>query len=220
MPDLCSLTTIGSLVKTTRVGVVSDTHCPEFLQQLPGRIAELLDGVDLILHAGDVSSLDTLSELARIAPVEAVRGDHDQEIDLPLRRVVEVAGRRIGLLHGNRSHLIEEPATFAGTVSLGYWWPKAGLYRYLEQAFPGVDAVVYGHTHHADARRQQGTLLFNPGAVYQVTPDEALRRLAQRPGWFVASWLQVMRYRRVWPRPSIGMLEIGPDGIAASILPL
>jgi predicted phosphodiesterase len=54
-------------VKATRVGVVSDTHCPEFLDHLPGRIAELLAGVDLILHAGDVGSLDTLAELARIA---------------------------------------------------------------------------------------------------------------------------------------------------------
>ena len=207
-------------MKPTRVGVVSDTHCPEFLDHLPGRIAELLTGVELILHAGDVGSLDTLAELARIAPVEAVRGDHDPGLDLPVRRVVEVAGRRIGLFHGNRSHLIEEPATFAGTVSLGYWWPKAGLYRHLERSFPSVDVVVYGHTHHADARRLDGTLLFNPGAVYQVTPDEALRRLARGPGWFEASWLRVMRHRRVWPQPSIGILEIGPNGIAASVRPL
>ena len=207
-------------MKPTRVGVVSDTHCPEFLDHLPGRIAELLAGVDLILHAGDVGSLDTLAELGRIAPVEAVRGDHDRELDLPERRVVEAAGRRIGLFHGNRSHLFEEPATFAGTVSLGYWWPTAGLYRHLRRTFPDVDAIVYGHTHQADARRLDGALLFNPGAVYQVTPEEALRRLARNPGWFEASWLRVMRYRRVWPRPTVGMLEIGPEGIAASVLPL
>lgn len=207
-------------VKATRVGVVSDTHCPEFLERLPGRIAELLAGVDLILHAGDIGSLDTLAELARIAPVEAVRGDHDGGLELPDERVVEVGGRRIGLVHGNRGHLFEEPATFAGTISLGYWWPKAGLHRHLLRSFPGADAIVYGHTHNADARRVGGTLLFNPGAVYQVTPEEARRRLARRPGWFERSWLEVIRHRRVWPQPSIGLLEIGPDGIAASILPL
>jgi uncharacterized protein len=207
-------------VKATRVGVVSDTHCPEFLERLPSGIAELLAGVDLILHAGDIGSSDTLAELARIAPVEAVRGDHDRGLDLPHRRVVEVAGKRIGLLHGNRSHLFEEPATFAGTVSLGYWWPTAGLHRHLVRSFPDVDAVVYGHTHHAAARRVGGTLLFNPGAVYQVTPEEARKRLARHPGWFERSWLEVIRYRRVWPQPSVGMLEIGPDGIIASILPL
>ena len=113
-----------------RVGVVADTHCPEFLERLPARLAELLEGVDLILHAGDVSSRETLAELARIAPVEAVLGDHDRGLDLPRRR------------------------------------------------------------------------------------------LGRRPGWFEWSWLQVIRHRRVWPRASVGILEIGPTGITASILPL
>jgi uncharacterized protein len=207
-------------VKATRVGVISDTHCPEFLERLPTSIFERLAGVDLILHAGDVGSLDTLTQLGRIAPVEAVRGDHDHDLELPVRRVVEVAGRRIGLVHGNRSHLFEEPATFAGTLSLGYWRPTAGLYRHLRGGFSTVDVVVHGHTHNPDARRVDGTLLFNPGAVYQVTPEEALRRLARGPGWFEASWLRVMRYRRVWPLPSVGILELGPDGIVASILTL
>ena len=207
-------------MKTVRVGVVSDTHCPEFLDRLPDQIAELLAGVELILHAGDVGSIETLAVLERIAPVAAVRGDHDRGLDLPERRVVEVGGRRIGIVHGNRSHLIEEPATFAGTLTLGHWWPKVGLYRWLRESFPDADAVVYGHTHFADSRRLAGTLLLNPGAVYQVTPAEARRRLERNPGWFEWSWLQVMRHRRVTPLPSVGLLEIGPSGIAASILPL
>jgi uncharacterized protein len=207
-------------VSTIRLGVISDTHCPEFLERLPDQIGELLAGVDLILHAGDVGSLETLSELGRIAPVNAVRGDHDRGLDLPERRIVEVGGRRIGLVHGNRSHLFEEPATFAGTLSLGYWWPKAGLYRWLRTSFPDADAVVYGHTHQADAHQLDGALLFNPGAVYQVTPAEAESRLRHGPGWFEWSWLQVMRHRRVWPRPSVGILELEPSGITASVLPL
>ena len=205
---------------TMRVGVVSDTHCPEFLDRLPARIGELLAGVDLILHAGDITSPETLAELGRIAPVEAVHGDHDRGLALPSRRVVEVGGRKIGIVHGNRSHLIEEPATLTGTLTLGLWWPKAGLYRWLRDAFPDTDAVVYGHTHFADVRRERGTLLFNPGAVYQVTAAEALRRLQRGPGWFEWSWLQVIRHRQVTPPPSVGLLEIGPDGIAASILTL
>jgi putative phosphoesterase len=206
--------------RPVRVGVVADTHCPEFIDRLPSRIAELLDGVDLILHAGDVSARETLDELGRIAPVEAVKGDHDQGLTLPERRLVEVGGKRIGLLHGNRSRLFEEPATFAGTISLGLWWPQAGLHGWLRRAFPEADAVVFGHTHHAEARRHAGALLFNPGAVYQVTPAEARRRLAGGPGWFEWSWLQVIRHRRTWPQPSVGMLEIGSREIKASILPL
>ena len=208
-------------MSVVRVGVVADTHCPEFVDRLPGRLAELLDGVDLILHCGDITATATLAELGRIAPVEAVRGDHDSPaLGLPARRVLEVGGRRIGMLHGNRSHLLEEPATFLGTVSLGLWWPKLGLDDYLVRAFPGADVVVYGHTHVAANHRVGGVLLFNPGPVYQVTRAEARRRLARRPGWFAWSWLQVIRHRRDHPVRSVGILELGPDGITASVLPL
>jgi predicted phosphodiesterase len=150
-----------------------------------------------------------------------VLGDHDpRSLKLPARRLIEVAGRRIGLLHGNRSHLFEEPATFIGTVSLGLWWPTLGLDRYLLRAFPGADAVVYGHTHFAANHRVGGVLLFNPGPVYQVTSAEAERRLARRPGWFAWSWLQVIRHRRDSPVRSVGLLELDRDGITGSVLPL
>ena len=207
-------------MRSIRVGVVADTHCPEFLDELPQNLSRLLEGVELILHAGDIGSLDTIRTLERIAPVEAVRGDHDRGLDLPTRRVVEVGGRRIGILHGNRSHLIEEPATFVGTVSLGHWWPKLGIHGWLRSAFPEADAVVYGHTHHADSRHVAGALVFNPGAVYQVSPEEAAKRLARNPSWFEWSWLQVMRHRRVWPKPTVGILEIGDGGIVSRVLPL
>ena len=205
-----------------RVGVVADTHCPEFIDRLPDRIAELLRGVDLILHAGDITAPSTLAELGRIAPVEAVLGDHDRDpaLALPPRRVIEVGGRRIGLLHGNRSHLFEEPATFLGTVSLGLWWPTLGLDRFLRRSFPDVDVIVYGHTHHATCHRSGGALIFNPGPVYQVTRAEADRRLGRRPGWFAWSWLQVIRHRRDRPQRSVGILELGPQGVSGSILPL
>jgi len=201
--------------------VVADTHCPEFIDRLPDSIPKLLEGVDLILHCGDITAAETLAELARIAPVEAVRGDHDSlHLGLPARRLLEVGGRRIGLLHGNRSHLLEEPATLLGTVSLGLWWPSLGLDRFLARAFPGADVVVYGHTHVAANHRVGGVLLFNPGPVYQVTAAEAERRLARRPSWFAWSWLQVIRHRRDHPVRSVGLLELGPAGITASILPL
>jgi len=206
-----------------RIGVVADTHCPEFLERLPAELPRVLAGVDLILHAGDVGGPggeETIAELARIAPVEAVRGDHDRGLDLPASRVVEVAGRRIGLVHGNRARVIEEPATFVGTVSLGHLWPTVGIRAWLLRRFPDADVVVYGHTHAADVRRLGKTLVFNPGAVYQVTPEEARARLENRPGWFEWSWLQVMRRRRRWPTPTVGLLEVRDRGITASILPL
>src|SRR5260370_34527141 len=85
-----------------RVGVIADTHVPEALSALPGEIAGLFQGVDLILHAGDISSKEVLDELRLVAPVVTVRGNHVL-IDLPGRAIVEVGGKRIRLRHGHRS---------------------------------------------------------------------------------------------------------------------
>jgi putative phosphoesterase len=204
-----------------RIGVVADTHCPEFLPELPPRLGEALKGVDLIVHAGDVGGIETLRELERIAPVEAVRGDHDDSLQgLPLSRVLTLGGRQVALIHGNRSHLVEEPVTFVGTVSLGYIWPKPGLHAWLRRLFPAADVIVYGHTHVVAQSRRAGQLVFNPGAVYQVSRAEARARLARRPDWFEWSWLQVMRHRRRFPGPTVGILELNDSGFIASVIPL
>ena len=72
---------------TTRIGVVADTHSPEFAERLPDPLFDALRGVDLIVHAGDVNGPETLARLGRIAPVEAVRGDHDALLgSLPISR--------------------------------------------------------------------------------------------------------------------------------------
>src|SRR5260370_33108169 len=85
-----------------RVGVIEDTHVPEALSALPGEIAGLFQGVDLILHAGDISSKEVLDELRLVAPGVAGRGNHDR-IDLPGTAIVDVGGKSIGLIHGQRS---------------------------------------------------------------------------------------------------------------------
>lgn len=207
-------------MSTHRIGVVADTHCPEYLEALPPGLARALEGVEIILHGGDVGGVETLATLQRIAPVQAVRGDHDRGLDLPARRAVEVGGVTIGLLHGNRGHLIEEPLTLLNTFAFGHLSLRSGLFGWLPRQFPGADVIVYGHTHAPDIRMAGSTLLFNPGAVYQVTPAMALSRLRREPGWFSWTWLQVMRHRRRWPPPSVGILEIVDGRVKASIIPL
>jgi uncharacterized protein len=206
---------------TTRVGVVADTHCPEFLAQLPDRLFEVLSGVDLILHVGDISSAATIAQLERIAPVEAVRGDHDPTLsDLPLSREVTVEGRRIILVHGNRSRLIEEPQTLLWTLSLGHMHPNAGLPRALVRRFPKADAIVFGHTHRRHLETHNGTLVFNPGGVHQWNPTTAAHRLGQSPGWFEWCWLQVARHIRSYPPPSVGILEVSLSAIVPTVVDL
>jgi putative phosphoesterase len=206
---------------TTRVGVVADTHCPEFVEKLPSRIFEALEGVDLLLHAGDINSEQTLAALGRLAPVEAVRGDHDPSLQaLPVSREVTVEGKRIVVVHGQRSRWLEEPNTLLWTLSLGYFRPHRGLTRALRRRFPYADAIVYGHTHRARAETIDGVLLFNPGGVHQWSPATASERLTQNPGWFEWCWLQVARHLRRYEKPSVGILEVGAAGIVPRVIEL
>ena len=201
------------------VGVVADTHCPEFIDRMPERLFGALRGVDLILHAGDVNAISTLDQLATIAPVQAVRGDHDVDLEsLPATRELTIEGKRIVLVHGQRSRWVEEPSTLLWTLSLGFWRPHRGLPRSLRSRFPDADVIVYGHTHRGHMERVGGALLFNPGGVHQWNPATATRRLAQRPGWFEWCWLQVARHLRRYETPSVGILEIDEDGIVPRII--
>lgn len=102
---------------------------------------------DLILHAGDFVSAAALDALGELAPVEGVAGNMDEEevrARLPERRIVEVEGVRIGMVHD------------AG--------PALGRAERLVAAFPGCAAVVYGHTHVPEATRLGDTWILNPGS--------------------------------------------------------
>jgi hypothetical protein len=204
----------------TRIGVVADTHSPEFAPGVPDRVLEVLNGVDLILHAGDVNGPETIAALEKVAPVAAVRGDHDAALDLPAVREITVDGRRIALVHGNRSRLLEEPATFLWTVTLGHYKPHGGLPAALRRRFPDVDVIVFGHTHRALMDASRTPLVFNPGGVHQWNPTTTAARLKQHPGWFEWSWLQVARHIRSYPEPTVGILDVNPAGVKARIVHL
>jgi uncharacterized protein len=107
----------------------------------------LLSEADLVLHAGDVVAESALAEVSSLAPVEAVAGNMDHEglqTSLPKRRVVEVEGRRIGMLHD------------AG--------PRLGREERLVAAFPRCAAIIYGHTHVPQLERHGDVWIVNPGS--------------------------------------------------------
>ena len=54
-----------------RIGVVTDTHVGDHLPALPPEVLERFDGVDLIIHGGDVNDPRVLDELREVAPVAA-----------------------------------------------------------------------------------------------------------------------------------------------------
>src|SRR5690625_1790734 len=90
-----------------RVGVLSDTHLHKGGRGLPLPLVEGLEGADLILHAGDWMTLELLYELEAIAPVEGVAGNNDgfDIIDrFGFKKILELAGFRIGLTHGHQGY--------------------------------------------------------------------------------------------------------------------
>ena len=203
---------------TYRVGVIADTHVPKSLPVLPEEISKLFQGVDLILHAGDITSKEVLDELRLVAPVVAVRGNHDR-LDLPTSTVVEVGSKRIGLTHGHRPVWKELPSLVSNEVFDGrpFWW--GGFQGQVLRAFQDVDAIIFGHFHRPYVAWYQNVLLFNPGAVYQLTPEQAKAELGKPQRLLKRAYLLIASIRRPIA-PSVGLLTIEDGTIKADILPL
>jgi putative phosphoesterase len=130
-----------------RIGVISDTHIPHF-KKLPDAIWQHFAGVELIIHAGDLSILSVIAQLESIAPVVAVQGniEYEEVVEaLPIKREILVGHCRIGIVHilGESSNRV----------------------RLARHEFPTARVVVYGHSHIPYNEEHDGQLLFNPGSA-------------------------------------------------------
>ena len=130
------------------IAIVSDTHIPRGRRTLPPACVERLRAADLVLHAGDLTSVAFLEELHALGPpVEAVVGNVDEpalhEL-LPVERVVDVGEARIGMVHVGGA--------------------AAGRPERLVARFPGCAAVVYGHSHLPEVTLHRGVWILNPGS--------------------------------------------------------
>jgi putative phosphoesterase len=130
------------------IGLISDTHIPDRAKVLPTKVLEAFNDVELILHAGDLTSPRVIEELEEIAPVMAVQGNMDRAngIDLPKAKVIEAEGLRIGAIHGEV-------------------YPRADSDQLLYLAKElNVDILVSGHSHQPKIEQKEGILLLNPGS--------------------------------------------------------
>jgi uncharacterized protein len=129
-----------------RVLVTSDTHVgPARRSKLPAALLEHAQAADAILHGGDLTDPEILLELGAYAPVSAVLGNCDPLVPgLPERRVVELGGVAIGMVH--------DPG------------PEQGRRERLRSWFPHCRVIVFGHTHMPVCDDERGLLLLNPGS--------------------------------------------------------
>ena len=75
-----------------RIGLISDTHVPGGATEVPSQVATAFEGVDLILHAGNIYRPDTLDWLERIAPVKAAGAIYGDRMESPTAHAMECAG--------------------------------------------------------------------------------------------------------------------------------
>ena len=114
-----------------RIVVLDDMHI-HALEHLPKKIINALSAVDLIIHAGDFTDVKLLEELKSLKEVKAVQGNMDSmEIKtlLPVREIIEVENKVIGITHGSGSP----------------WGIEGRVRKMFESNL--IDVIVYGHSH-------------------------------------------------------------------------
>lgn len=121
-----------------KVGVISDTH-----GLLRPEAVAALQGCEQIIHAGDIGSPEIIEQLARIASLQVVRGNNDQDAawaaQLPDHLNIDVNGWQALLVHD----IADVPALRDANTRL----------------------VITGHSHKPLIEWRGATLYVNPGSA-------------------------------------------------------
>ncbi len=124
------------------IGILSDTH--GLLRQ---EVIDGFEGVDHIIHAGDIDNKQVIDRLEEIAPITVVRGNADKEWAeyLPETATVELLGNKICVIH-NKGKISDDLA--------------------------GISIIIYGHSHKYSLVEKNGQVWFNPGCCVKRKPDQ------------------------------------------------
>jgi uncharacterized protein len=141
-----------------RIGLLTDTHVAWEEKELPRRVLELFQGVNLILHAGDIYSHFVLDELEQIAPVYAALGDDDYTTDDPRIKEIhtlELEGHKVWLTHEGPYLPLPEPW-------ITKWWQQRA--KPGENGYGKPDIIISGHEHRTMVEKNDGILCINSGS--------------------------------------------------------
>jgi uncharacterized protein len=129
-----------------KIGILSDTHLTHITEDFKETTKRVFDGVDMIIHAGDMTGISVFNYLSNWE-LKAVRGNMD-DFDLynllPEKRIENIMGKNIGIIHGKG--------------------PPSGIENLVLREFQNVDLIIFGHSHIPLEAKKEGTLLFNPGS--------------------------------------------------------
>lgn len=137
-----------------KIAVLSDTHI-HHLKDLPDSLRDICKSFDMVIHLGDFVSPELVEYMKGFNNFHGIAGNHDPRAVkalLPQMDVIQVKGKRLGLLHG-------------------YWSPfmaqQRSLFRFRKEK---VDAILYGHTHVIRNEKVGKMLFFNPGSAFALWP--------------------------------------------------
>jgi len=139
-----------------KIGVISDTHLREPRPEFKEIIELHFKDVEKIFHTGDFVDWSVAEYLSSLKELVAVWGNMDfQDIRhaFPQKRIVEIEGFKIGLIHGGGSPF--------------------GIESRIRGEFVEVDVIVYGHTHTPANHQVKNTYFFNPGSVTRSYGNQA-----------------------------------------------
>ena len=145
------------MASSLRIVIVSDTH-----GEVDDRIAGEAMRSDIVVHAGDIGSLEVLKALSPSSGrVIAVRGNNDVRGNwrqsewellesLPWESRLALPGGELVVIHGHR-----------------YGNPGRSHAR-MRSDYPDARLVVYGHSHRKCTDRSAAPWILNPGAAGRV----------------------------------------------------
>ncbi len=133
-----------------KIGVVSDTHLPSNGQALPSRLCAALKSCDMVIHVGDMVTMEVAQALEKLCPnFKAVCGNMDPaqiKCKFPEKEIIQVGKFRLGIKHG--------------------FGPPDKLKAIMKEAFKQdkVDMIIFGHSHNPLSEIEDGVIFFNPGS--------------------------------------------------------
>ncbi len=131
-----------------RLVAIADTHIPDRCKEIPAAVLKEIKKADMIVHAGDFTSVEYFNYLRSIKPLKACRGNLDApdlQSLLKEKEVFTIQNFRIGIMHGFGN---------AENVLLN-------IRRSFDDTF---DLVIFGHTHNGFNEKIGKTIFFNPGS--------------------------------------------------------
>jgi putative phosphoesterase len=113
---------------------LADTHIKSgsLVEWLPRELVRLIKEADMVIHAGDFVTKAAYDELSGICRLTAVHGNMDEaelKTLLPERKVIEIEGIRLGIVH---------EAALSLQDTTGAWYMAKEM---------GVDVLIFGHIH-------------------------------------------------------------------------